>query len=145
MPGTIGSGPTAKPLAEIKLLGNFRRDRHGHRIDDLVCIAGGKPKRPRGLCKAGKELWKWSVESLPAGIYTEADTGLLHQALCWWLSWDKAVAAGDTVEMERASRNYVALSKVLYFGPVGRTKLVAAEPHKVKGIQARDRDNGKKD
>ncbi len=145
MPGTVGSGRTARPLAEIKLLGNYRQDKHGHRIDDLVCIAGGKPKRPRGLCKAGKDWWKWSVTSLPAGIYTEADTGLLHQALCWWISWSKAVEAGDTVEMERASRNYVALSKVLYFGPVGRTKLVAAEPHKVKGIQSRDRDNGKKD
>ena len=141
--GGVGSGRAARPIAEVKLLGNYRPSRHSDRLDDVVCIAGGKPKRPRGLCKAGKDWWGWSVDSLPAGIYTEADTGLLHQALCWWIEWSKAVAAGDTVEMERASRNYVALSKVLYFGPIGRTRLVAAEPHKVTGIQARDRDDRK--
>ena len=150
--GGVGSGRHASPATQVKrhtvptvqlkLLGNYKPDKHGRRVDDVIAIAGGKPEPPANMSEAGAQWWAWSVDSLPAGIYTKADTGLLHQALNWWVRWAAAADADDAVEMERATRNYVALSKVLYFGPVGRTKLVSSEPVQVDGISRRERGNG---
>lgn len=111
----IGAGRPRKPIAELKLMGTYRNDRHAHRPETPVrslaatatVLAPGVPPMPAflldGLGDAGRRL--------VGAIWTAADiTGgeleLLRQ--CGRLL-DDAEAAGGPKERREAVRSFALI------------------------------------
>lgn len=68
-------GHNRKTTAKLKAEGGYRATRHRDRADQFVKPVEIVP--PKHLRKAGKELWRRVVESLPESIVTELDTDSL--------------------------------------------------------------------
>ncbi len=97
----VGRPPT--PTAELKLMGNFREDRHGDRADVTGCV--GQPVRPDDLDAAGVELWDTIItEHETRGILGEIDTAALHMLCEHWSLWMLAKAQARTSPTDKEIR-----------------------------------------
>jgi len=86
-------GRIPKPTRELKITGQYRKDRHGDRVDPQ--LTAGQPRMPRWLTDRGaKDMWRRIAPPLyKARIATQEDA-LALTALCeWWSEWRKAYRA----------------------------------------------------
>jgi len=74
-------GRPAKTVAELKLAGTYRRDRHGSRVDGHH--VAGLPARPSDLSDDQSRVWDTVVASLPPAAFSPADEFALRTAWMW--------------------------------------------------------------
>ena len=64
--------PTPKPTRRLKLTGNFRPDKHGNRVDDIL-FEEDIPTPSAELEDVGEAMWNRLIEIIPPEILTKAD------------------------------------------------------------------------
>lgn len=126
--GTGGRPP--KPTAELKLTGEYREDRHGHRKDTQVVT--GKPRKPAILKGEAAKTWNRIVGKSPAGVYGEQDIDLLVQYCLACEKFLAAHAADDWDEAFKCIDKTVKLASKIGVGPIERTRLTIDENAKKK-------------
>jgi len=80
--GQRSGGHNRKTAAQHKAEGTYKPSRHGNRVDLEVDTAA--PVMPRGLEKAGKEMWKRICQTLPEKTVTKLDADSLRMYCETW-------------------------------------------------------------
>lgn len=89
-----------KSIAELKLHGNYREDRHGARAD-IEEVVSGVPDKPPGLNEHESWMWDLVIEEYgDEGPVRRIDTAALLQACRLWglLQQSQAEAASDPTD-----------------------------------------------
>ena len=82
--GQRSGGQNAKPTLQLVREGNYRKDRHGGRVDASY---GGEPVAPRGLGPDGRWLWSLVTDATPKGLLAKIDAAALFAMCRWWQVW----------------------------------------------------------
>lgn len=128
-------GPMGKPIAELKLLGTFRKDRHAARA--AIPDPSGKPVKPRGF--KGERLAEWNritAELANLGTSGKADTSLIIAACNEWAKYcemEKVLELQPINKEARcASRTYfdawIAVRAKLGMTPIDRSRVKSVNP-----------------
>ena len=127
-------GQLPKTVNELKITGQYRKDRHGDRGN--AELTPGQPGMPRWLTdRAAKDMWYRLAPSLyKSRIATQEDAYALASLCEWWSEWRKAYRAmvKATTTEDRLATQTVArrawgetseLLKRFGLTPVDRTRI----------------------
>jgi hypothetical protein len=127
-------GRPAKPTAQLKLHGKFRKDRHGARVDaDAAAI--GKPEMPSDLSGEAKWCWNQHYDQAVANGAGKADAVLLAGMCKWYARWchfeAMLVEKPDDYRVLNMAvtswKQYCEIATKFGFSPVDRTKIKKAD------------------
>jgi len=86
-------GRPRKSVADLKLHGNFREDRHGDR-EEFESEFGGLPEKPEGMDSDEEQHWDYIVSAYgEAGPITAIDGPALLACCQNWALWQRALKA----------------------------------------------------
>ena len=96
-------GRQPKTVKELKLTGQYRKDKHGDRCD--AELTPGQPRMPKWIGSVeGKQLWRRVVPPLcKAGIAAQEDGDALA-AMCWWYGEFRGAVKMEPVSLAEKER-----------------------------------------
>jgi P27 family predicted phage terminase small subunit len=89
MAGNRNSGRHRKPAAKLKLLGEYREDRHGDRFDDSHLDSA--VEKPEGMNSVAERFWDSVVPGLVEAGYVKAIDQPQLRGMCEW--WARYITA----------------------------------------------------
>lgn len=96
-------GRPRKSLAELKLHGGFRDDRHADRESEPP--TEGEPQKPDGITGDAEWLWNLTIKSYAAsGALKELDTAALEACCDLWGKYKAASRSAEADPVDKESR-----------------------------------------
>lgn len=121
MAGNTNSGRPRKPTATLKLLGRYREDKNGVRVDESAMSP--LDTKPSCLSPLGVELWdSLVVQQSAAGVAKATDWAMAAGMCNWWAAYREADNIKDA---NIAWRNFVTAAAKFGLSPADRAKLAA--------------------
>ena len=110
-----------KTAAEHKANGSYKPCRHAGRAD--LKAPAGRPKLPNDLSAAATKFWRRVVPEIDAGLVGAIDSDNLAAMARWFVCWDEALKAGDTLGAKRAWEPFAKLASRYGLDPQSRQAL----------------------